>query len=420
MNNRSASADDGRGARPSDSWYDEYYRGPFLADDLYGASDDRTPEMRIASAPRTCMRTVFDALGRHKLLIACFVYVLMDIFTTVHYKRLMDHTGNYAMVTMEVLVLFFMFLFGLLYWAFSYLSPAYMAHPFNYRQLIPMSLFDIVGTMLSTIGSVETSGIVLVMLSQISIPLTIITCKMLLGRAYHWYQYIGSFLIVLFVVIKELTVPMTAGGNNLMANLIYMASCLPDSVASALRSGIYLSESFHLLKYQFSSITLQFILGFPLFAFTLAMRRTRMDLGILAGSFHDLRSGLACLFLGSNTIVDNCGAADQISCDSCEGSFKVLMIYLLCNIIIRVAYIVIMMNATVTLVFLLGTLKLPLCSIAFSMESISGDSATAFEIIDVVCFVGIMASLGIYAMGRKLLATPPESPLEEPMLPDKE
>ncbi|CDR97232.1 Putative chloroquine resistance transporter [Babesia bigemina] len=419
MTDSSAVADE-FGARPSDDGYDDYPRGAFLTDDLYGTSDDRLPELHIASAPRALMLTLADLIRRHKLLIACLVYVLMDIFTTVYYKRLMDHTGNYAIVTMEVLVIFFLGLFWSLYWACSYLFPAYMAHPFNYRQLIPMSLFDIVSTLLSTMGSVETSGIVLVMLSQVSIPLTIITCKLILGRVYHWYQYLGSLLIVLFVIIKELTVPMTTGSNNLVANMLYMASCLPDSIASALRSGVYMSESFHLLKYQVSAISLQFVLGFPLFAFTLAARRTQPDLGVLSGSLHDVGSGLACLFLGRNTIVDQCSSSGDITCDNCEGAFRVLLTYLLCNLIIRVAYVVIMMNATVTLVFLLGTLKLPLCSIAFSMKSLSGDSATAFEIIDVVCFVGIMASLGMYAMGRKMLDAPPECPYAQPMLPDTE
>ncbi|GIX61686.1 chloroquine resistance transporter [Babesia caballi] len=398
------------------NWELSRYRTSGLSDDLYGesygwASPTEPLDGRSGLWPRLLAFT-----RKNKLYIACLVYVIMDILTTVHYKRLMDHTGNYAMVTMEALIFYFWCFFATIYAVCNRYYPRYMSEPFDVRPLLVMCAFDTTATALSSVGSVNTSGIRLVLLGQIGIPLTIVACKVILGRRYHFYQYLGSGLIVAFVVLKELTMVGSSANNDFRSNLIYMASCIPDSIASALRSGQYSSGSFHLVKYQLSASTLQVIFGLPVFTFYISRHRTRPDLGFLSGLVHDLQSGLACLFLGRNTIIENCGVEGMGSCDNCEGALGIFFIYLLCNMIIRAAYIVIMMHGTVTLVFLLGTLKVPLCSIAFSLRAISGDSATAFDFTDVFCFVGIMLSLLLYGFGTKQLETT-SNDLAEPMLP---
>ncbi|EDO07942.1 chloroquine resistance transporter family protein [Babesia bovis T2Bo] len=392
-----------------------------FSDEFYGTSDDSSSPLDFGhcSSNGFWSRT-FDFVLRRRLIIACFVYVVMDILTTVYYKRLMDHTGNYVMVTMESLVVYFLILFSFIYVACRHFFPEYMSRPFDPHPLFLMGAFDIVATALSAVGSVNTSGILLVMLGQVGIPLTIIACKVILGRKYHKLHYLSSFFIIAFVCLKELTIPAVSERNDIYSNLLYIIACLPDSIASALRSGQYTSDSFHLVKYQFSAMALQFVLGLPVFAFIMSKRHTQPDLGIFGSIVHDIESGLACLFLGRNTIVDGCSETGFPRCDSCEGSLQIFLIYLLCNMIIRVAYIVIMMEGTVTLVFLLGTLKVPLCSIAFSLPAISGDSATDFEFIDVVCFVGIMVSLFLYGTGTKRLENETATRFSTPLLPDRE
>ncbi|ORM42346.1 putative chloroquine resistance transporter [Babesia sp. Xinjiang] len=419
----SGSLDSDSSQLPSHPWrsFGICYRDRHFPDDLYGAPDDSAASVNpVRGVFRRLRERTVDFVIRRRLVISCVVYVLMDILTTVYYKRLMDHTGNYVMVTMESLVVYFLILFAGIYGICCYFAPTYMSRPFNVQPMLVLSVFDIMGTALSALGSVNTSGILLVMLAQVGIPLTIIACKILLGRKYHEYHYLGAFLIVLFVALKELTLPAVSERNDINSNLLYILACVPDAIASALRSGQYISESFHLVKYQFTAVALQFVFGLPLFGFFISRRLTRPDLGIVDGIAHDVKSGFMCLFLGRNTIVDGCSDTGFPRCDACPGSLGIFVTYLLCNMVIRVAYIVIMLNGTVTLVFLLGTLKVPLCSIAFSLPSISGDSAGEFEFIDVVCFVGIMLSLLLYGTGTSRLESASEHTLEQPLLPESE
>ncbi|KAK1932791.1 hypothetical protein X943_000814 [Babesia divergens] len=377
--------------------------------------DGSTADWGLPSRAVAIASNMAHFLRKKQLIIASVVYVIMDVFLTVYYKMVMDHTSNYTLVTMETLTMFIFVVFSVIYAACKYLLPQYMERPFNYRPLLTLSLLDILSNGLSALGSARTSGILLTMLGQIIIPLTMFSSKLMLGKHYNGYQYLGAFMIVTFVAIKEVTLPPSSESNDLKSNIIFLTASVPDSIAASIRSAQYSSESFHLIKYQHFASASQFVMGIPIFAVLMANQLTRPELGFLGGIMHDIKAGLACLYLGHNTIIDQCGSPGLPGCDNCEGGLKVLALYMLTNIIIRLAYIVIMMHGAVTLTFLLGALKVPLCSIAFSIPFISGESASQFDITDVYCFLGIMCSLFIYGIGSRLL-TSSHSAAAEPML----
>lgn len=381
-------------------------RGAFRPYDNYREDTHSNPIMRF--------------LIKRQVVLASIWMVMTDVFLTINYKRLIDHTTNYTMVTVPVLMIILFHLFTVIFLICKIKFPEYMARPFNPRPLVKLAVMDIISSALSAIGSSKTSGHLLPILGQVGIPLTMVASMIIFGESYSNYQYLGAFLVVLFVVVKEVSLPGSSETNDFKYNILYLASNVPDSVSATLRSGLYASKTFHLVKYHYMTNILQMVMGIPMYTVLVANTRTRPDLGVISGTLHDIKAGIYCLFVNRNTIVEQCGQAGSIACDACEGSFKVLGQYLLSNIMMRLASIVLMMNGAVTLIFMLGAIKVPLCSIAFSMSFISGESTTELNGTDVVCFLGMMLAIILYGLGSRKGDEALESDPSEPMLVEYE
>nr|AYQ96080.1 chloroquine resistance transporter [Babesia duncani] len=324
----------------------------------------------------------------------------MDVLTTIYYKRLLDSSTNYALFTMEILMLFFVLAFGLIYIICYFAIPEYMKRTVPMKPLVLLGILDVISNSLSTIGSTYSSGYMMVLLGQIGIPLTIIACKVILSKTYHSFQYIGSAFIFGFVVFQELAHDDSANKNSIKYNLIYMAACIPDAVSSAIKTMLYGSGTMNMVKYQFYVISMQFIISIPMQLIIMAIRQGTDALGTKIWEL--ISNGSLCIFSAINTITDQCGIDEKIRCDECEEAFKLLCYYLIFNIIIRIAYIFIMMQSSATLVFLLGTMKIPLSSLAFSSKKISGSSSVNFNFMDIICFLGICFGLYLYGYGSTL------------------
>lgn len=290
-----------------------------------------------------------------------------------------------------------------------------MRRPFSPKPLIILGVLDMFATGLTAIGSVHTSGLMLVLLSQIGVPLTILTCYLILSKKYHKYQYVSSAIILIFAVLKPLLERDDSANNRFLYNLIFMVSCIPDSIAAALREKQYTSKFFHVVKYQLYSLWLHFGYNLLFTMFTLPYTGGGI-LGYFENFVKLFFDGYKCLFLGVNSIVDNCGRNKAVTCDNCGEAAKIFLIYLVLNAILRVAYVLIMMDGSVTFTFLLGTVKVPLTSIAFSLHFIAGDSVSPFGTLDLVCFFGIVGGLILYSVGSKRMQEAQSQELSQPLL----
>ncbi|AFZ79087.1 hypothetical protein BEWA_019320 [Theileria equi strain WA] len=358
---------------------------------------------------------ILQWLKSQAFTLSCIAFVLMDALITVMYKRLIDHTKNYVMVTMQIIIGTFASLIGIVYIFCSIFFKEYMSRPFSPRPLFVLGVLDMFSTGLTAIGSTHTSGFMLVLLSQIGVPLTMLTCYLILSKKYHRYQYISSVFILTFAVLKPLLSRDDSTNNRLFHNLIFMGSCIPDSIAAALRERQYTSRFFHVVKYQFYSLWLHF--GFNLLFTTFTLPYTG---GGILGYFENLAKlffdGYKCLFFGINSIVDNCGYGKRVTCDDCGEAAKIFFIYLILSTILRISYVLIMMDGSVTFTFLLGTVKVPLTSIAFSLHFIAGDSVSTFGTLDLVCFFGIVGGLILYSVGSKCMQEARGEELSQPLM----
>lgn len=357
---------------------------------------------------------------RRQLAIFSLLYLITGVLLQVQDKKLIDHTVNYPLVTMQAAKIVIFVVFSLIYVYCKRAFPDYMSKPFNAMPLVRISLLEITSSAMSAVGSTKTTGVLISMLGQITIPLTMLASYLLLGRRYNSYQNIAAGMIVFFVLAKEFSIQPVSEQNDIRYNAIYMAAKIPEALASCIYISEYDAKSFHIIKYQYFASGLRIVFAVPVMLLFMASQRTRPEMAALSGIWHDVKAGLACLILGRNTIVDQCGGEGLAQCDSCEGALKMLALYVFCSVLVKGIYLTLMVNQGSFLLCSLSAMNAPLSSIAFSTRLISGASTSKLEYIDMVCFTGIMFALIMYGIGSGQKAKGEISDLEEPMIADVE
>ncbi|CDI80296.1 hypothetical protein, conserved [Eimeria acervulina] len=108
-----------------------------------------------------------------------------------------------------------------------------------------------------------------------------------------------------------------------------------------------------------------------------------------------LVDGGRCL-LGVNIIVPPvCGPDMGLACDSCQGAWVEVAVYIIFNLIYNVCSMLVLKHCGATVLFLIMTVRLPLTSMAFYSKLIVGDSAVPAKPTDffglLVLLVGLLA-----------------------------
>ncbi|CDJ56751.1 hypothetical protein, conserved [Eimeria maxima] len=101
-------------------------------------------------------------------------------------------------------------------------------------------------------------------------------------------------------------------------------------------------------------------------------------------------------FLGKDTIVPPvCGPTLGVACDSCQGAWVEVAVYILFNLIYNVCSMLVLKHCGATVLFLIMTVRLPLTSMAFYSRLIVGDSAVPAKATDffglLILLVGLLA-----------------------------
>ncbi|BAM39935.1 transporter protein cg10 [Theileria orientalis strain Shintoku] len=349
--------------------------------------------------------------------ISCIIFVLMDVMTTVFYKRFIDHTRNYIMFSIQLIISTFWFLISIIAVFCLLFKRKYMKRPFDTKPLVFLGFLDMLSTGISAFGSAHTSGLMLVLLGQISVPLTMVSCKLFLSKKYHHFQYISALIILFFAILKPMVNRTDTSDNRFYNNVLYLIASIPDAISSALREKQYTSKFFHVIKYQFFAFMFHFFYNI---LYTLVTLLPSKGFYSYFESLYDLYvNGFKCVFKGVNTIVEKCGPTIHPTCDNCKDAFKIYCMYIVFSSVIRIAYVFIMLDGSVTFTLLLGTVKVPLTSIAFSLHFIAGDSTTSLNFLDIVCFLGIVCGLLLYALGSKR-SQDEHQLLDQPLLEDHE
>eukprot|EP00475_Leptophrys_vorax_P036156 TRINITY_DN6057_c0_g1_i1.p1 TRINITY_DN6057_c0_g1~~TRINITY_DN6057_c0_g1_i1.p1 ORF type:complete len:719 (+),score=191.83 TRINITY_DN6057_c0_g1_i1:208-2157(+) len=284
-----------------------------------------------------------------------------------------------------------------------------------------MGVFDSIANFLALFGAVYTSGSFQNLLSQTGIVFTLIFAYIYLKERYTKSQYLGVLLVVVGILIALAPQLADGGsaGNVPVFNLLFLSSAIPASM-----SVVYKEKAFDVdlegNYLQYCNAAWQFVIGWALAPLN-AVPILGPNTVPLDQIFPTCLNGLKCLG-GINSIINECtfdGSDPTLAiCDSCQGSWVPLTLYLILNMIQNVFYVLIIKHGGANVLTLITTLSLPLIQAAFAIRAIN-DPPDPLTWQGLVALFIIMAGLVIYGRKKKEIVTvesDPKTPLTNPMV----
>ncbi|SIO73815.1 PfCRT orthologue, Chloroquine resistant transport gene [Babesia microti strain RI] len=358
----------------------------------------------LASSPSDgYFNRIKSFIYRHYFIIGSLFYISLDVLITICSKRLIDYASNYTFFLNQFITLVFLTLFFFIYIFCIFFLPKYVETNLCFYKLLRICSFDSISGVLYNIGAAYTTGPTIVILSQISVPMTIISSKIIRKKKYHKFHYIGTSIITLSVILTQFLFSNNNYGNKIFFNIVLVSSCMIDSISMCYREEQYSGLNMNIVGYQVSTFWCTLLL-FCLNFFTLIIYSFKfwgpahMD---LSKYFTSLVAAFNCIFRGKNTIIENCGQLNQPKCDDCAGASKVISIYFILAIFIRLVFIVLMRNGSALVMILISIIKTPIVSIAFSVDFIAGNSKSSLQVKDILTIISILLGMIIYSIGTK-------------------
>ncbi|CDJ42484.1 hypothetical protein, conserved [Eimeria tenella] len=345
-----------------------------------------------------------------KVLLYTAGLLVSSTGNTIAFKRMLDKMPNYSGFLNQLTNFVFIPVFAafcLYQYSVGKLSQEVLSFP--KKNFALMGCLDGVCGIMSVVGGVHTSGTAQVVLSQLGIPVMLILCRFMLGKKYNAIQHLGAAVIIFGVLVVEspgLLHPSKEDSSNIpFFNLLFLLSILPSSLSYVVKEiafrGVQMNTSF----LQFWVALFQFFVGFVLLPLT-SLPLLGKEVVPLGELWNRLLDGGKCL-IGTDTIVPpDCGFLTGVPCDSCQGAWIEVFVYVLFNLIYNVCSMLVLKHCGATVLFLVMTVRLPLTSMAFYSPLIVGDSAVPAKATDffglLILLVGLLAfRLGGHKAARR-------------------
>jgi len=328
-------------------------------------------------------------------------YFIASVINSICFKRMTSAMPNYAAFLNQASSIIYIPIFGCLC---LYLYHIFGADglggegviAFPMYKFIVMGILDAFGAVMMVLGGIYTTGSSQAVLSQLVIPVTLITCYSFLGKRYDSYQYIGSFVIMIGVLISKIRRFIDPGAGDgtdlLIYNIIFMLSSLPAAFSAVFKEVAFRDVEMNVNYMQFWVALWQFTIGFfliPLQSLPLLGPQT-VPLAKITETFVN---GYYCLVFGRNSVIFECGGPGQMECDNCGGAWIAVASYCLVNIGYNIFSLLVVKHGGATISFLVSTLRLPVTSICFACPWLMGthtDKVTRYDVAGLlVLFVGL-------------------------------
>eukprot|EP00929_Paragymnodinium_shiwhaense_P036516 TRINITY_DN19563_c0_g1_i2.p1 TRINITY_DN19563_c0_g1~~TRINITY_DN19563_c0_g1_i2.p1 ORF type:complete len:520 (-),score=89.07 TRINITY_DN19563_c0_g1_i2:506-2065(-) len=272
-------------------------------------------------------------------------------------------------------------------------------------KFVMMGVFDGITGILTVLGGVHTSGTMQVLLSQVIIPMTLIFSVMFAKKRYHIYQYLGSAVIVIGVVLATMC---KGDGNTYSSDLpvfngIFIIATMPGALSTVFKEVAFTGYDGDLdvNVLQFWVALFQTVTNFvcmPVYTLDL-LGPQQMLFSEMIGS---IWGGSRCLFLQENQVILNCGFDGEKPCDHCPDAWKNVIGYLLFNFTYNVVTMLVIKHGGATVCFLIATLRMPMSSLAFSSSYVMGADAVPASASDFYILAVILLGLCMYRHGGQL------------------
>ncbi|SBO27651.1 chloroquine resistance transporter, putative [Plasmodium knowlesi strain H] len=301
-----------------------------VPDERYRELDSHAPnENEIADeAPMSRKILYYLKLVYHEIRENITIYLLIILYLCVCVmnkimaKRTLKKIGNYSFVTSETHNTICMVVFFSLYFIFGRrVTSAKERHQNFGLQFLLISLLDACSVIIAFIGLTRTTGNIQSFVMQLSIPINMFFCFLILRYRYHLFNYVGASIIVLTIAIVEFILSFeTQEENSIVFNLVLIASLIPMSFSNMTREIVFKKYKINILRLNavvsfFQIFTSCLMLPMYTLPFLKQINLPFSEIGT------NIKNGFRCLILGQNTIVENCGLGMAKMCDDCEGAW---------------------------------------------------------------------------------------------------
>ncbi|CRG98057.1 chloroquine resistance transporter, putative [Plasmodium gallinaceum] len=338
------------------------------------------------------------------IYLLSLLYLSVCVMNKVFAKRTMNKIGNYSFVTSEIHNTICIFVLFLVYFFFSNYnnnSKKRRKEPIFYYLFI--SLLDASTVIISFIGLTKTTGNIQSFALQLSIPINMFFCFLILRYRYHLFNYLGAFIIVATIAIVEMKMSMEIQEeNSIIFNLIFISALIPLCFSNMTREIVFKKYKINILKLNamislFQLFTSCLILPVYTLPFLKQLQLPFSEILI------NIKNGFSCLFLGKNTIIENCGPGMTKMCDDCEGAWKTFITYSFFNICDNLVSSYIIDKFSTMTYTIVSCIQGPAIAIAYYFKFIAGDVMRKPRILDFVTLFGYLLGSIVYRAGNIIL-----------------
>lgn len=336
------------------------------------------------------------------LYIICVCYISISVLNKVFMKRTMQKTNNYGFVILQTQIFISTIVYTLVYLIQLFFIKNTMENdkktPFPFY--IYIAIFDGLMFVIGFIGIINTAGTIQSFIIQLSIPVNMFFCFLFFKYRYHLLNYIGAAIIVVVIASMEILLSFDEQEeNSIIFNLIYMSSLIPMSFSNLMREKTFSTYNTNIFLMMSVVGIIQFGITFlmlPLYSLPL-LTQARIPFKELG---NNIQAGLKCLFLRTNTVVENCGQTLDKLCDDCDGAWMIYGMYAFFNILDNLISCFIIESFTALTYTIVSCIQGPAITIAYYFRFIAGDAVRKPRVADFIILAGYITGSVIYRTGN--------------------
>nr|ACA35011.1 putative chloroquine resistance transporter [Plasmodium vivax] len=356
---------------------------------------------KIANFLKLAYNEIRENISIYLLII---VYLCVCVMNKLLAKRTLKKIGNYSFVTSETHNCICMVVFFALYFMFGRRVMSAKERHRNFGvQFLLISLLDACSVIIAFIGLTRTTGNIQSFVMQLSIPINMFFCFLILRYRYHLFNYVGAFIIVVTIAVVEFMLSFeTQEENSIVFNLVLIASLIPLSFSNMTREIVFKKYKINIPRLNavvsfFQIFTSCLMLPMYTLPFLKQINLPFSEIGT------NIKNGFRCLFLGQNTIVENCGLGMSKMCDDCEGAWKTFIAYSFFNICDNLITSFIIEKFSTMTYTIVSCIQGPAIAIAYYFKFLAGDAVMQPRMLDFVTLFGYLFGSIICRIGNIIL-----------------
>ncbi|EUD66651.1 chloroquine resistance transporter [Plasmodium inui San Antonio 1] len=338
------------------------------------------------------------------IYLLSILYLCVCVMNKIFAKRTLKKMGNYSFVTSETHNGICLIIFYALYFMFGRRAMSAKERHCNFGvQFFLISMLDACSVIIAFIGLTRTTGNIQSFVMQLSIPINMFFCFLILRYRYHLFNYVGAFIIVVTIAIVEFLLSFeTQEENSIVFNLVLIASLIPLSFSNMTREIVFKKYKINILRLNaivsfFQIFTSCLMLPMYTLPFLKQINLPFSEIGT------NIKNGFRCLFLGQNTIVENCGMGMAKMCDDCDGAWKTFIAYSFFNICDNLITSFIIDKFSTMTYTIVSCIQGPAIAIAYYFKFLAGDAVMQPRVLDFVTLFGYLFGSIIYRIGNIIL-----------------